>query len=62
MEIYIDNINKFHNKFLNLQNYNYHDKIAIDECDLLYIQKKTPWRYFVRKIKSEYTAFFVYSH
>jgi len=53
MEKYIDNINKFHAKFLNLQNYNHHDKIAIDENDLLYIQNKTPWRYFVRKIKKQ---------
>jgi hypothetical protein len=50
---HIDNINKYHKKFLDLQNLSYHDKIAIDYDDVLHIQKKTPWRYFVRKIKDQ---------
>ena len=49
----IDKINKYHEKFLDLQKFNYNDKIAIDDNDILYIQKKTPWRYIVRKFKKQ---------
>lgn len=49
----IDKINSYHEKFLDLQNFNYNDKIAIDDNDILYIQKKTPWRYIVRKFKKQ---------
>ncbi len=50
---HIDNINKYHNQFNVLQNLSYYDKIAIDDNNILYIQKKTPWRYIVRKIKDQ---------
>jgi hypothetical protein len=53
LEKYIDNINKYHNKFIVLQNISYYDKIAISENDILYQQKKTPWRYIIRKIKKQ---------
>lgn len=49
----IDKINSYHEKFLDLQKFNYNDKIAIDDNDILYIQKKTPWRYIVRKFKKQ---------
>jgi nitroreductase len=49
----IDKINSYHEKFLDLQNFNYNDKIAIDDNDILYIQNKTPWRYIVRKFKKQ---------
>jgi hypothetical protein len=50
---YIDNINKYHNQFTVLQNLSSYDKIAIGENDILYLQKKTPWRYIIRKIKKQ---------
>ncbi len=50
---YIDNINKYHNQFVTLQKLSYHDKIAIDNNNILYAQKKTPWRYFIRKIRNQ---------
>jgi hypothetical protein len=50
---YIDNINRYHNKFIDLQYFSSYDKIAIDDNDILYIQKITPWRYFIRKIKNQ---------
>ena len=53
LEKYIDNINKYHNQFTILQSLSHYDKIAIDDNDILYIQKKTPWRYFIRKIKKQ---------
>ena len=53
LEKYIDNISKYHNQFTILQSLSYYDKIAIDDNNVLYIQKKTPWRYFIRKIKKQ---------
>lgn len=50
---YIENINKYHNQFIVLQNLSYYDKIAINDNNVLYLQKKTPWRYFIRKIKKQ---------
>lgn len=53
LEKYIDNINKYRNQFTVLQNISFYDKIAIGENDILYLQKKTPWRYIIRKIKKQ---------
>jgi hypothetical protein len=53
IEKYIENINKYYNQFIVLQNLSYYDKIAINDNNVLYIQKKTPWRYFIRKIKKQ---------
>ena len=53
IEKYIENINKYHNQFIVLQNISYFDKIAINDNNVLFLQKKTPWRYFIRKIKKQ---------
>ena len=50
---YIDIINDYQKKLLVLQDITYHDKIAINDNNELYIQYKTPWRYIVRKIKNQ---------
>ncbi len=50
---YIDIINDYQKKLLVLQHITYHNKIAINDNNELYIQYKTPWRYIVRKIKNQ---------
>jgi len=40
-------------KFMALSNLGMYDKLAIDNNSNLYIQKIYPWRYFVRKLKSQ---------
>ena len=50
---YIDNINSYQKKFCVLQNLSSYDKIGIDDNDILYIQKKTPWRYINRKMNNQ---------
>jgi hypothetical protein len=50
---YIDIINDYQKKLLVLQYITYHDKIAINDNNELYIQYTTPWRYIVRKIKNQ---------
>jgi hypothetical protein len=52
----IDNLKKqsdiFYNQFSALLNLNKYDKLGIFENNL-YIQKLSPWRYFVRKYKNQ---------
>jgi len=50
---YTDNINSYQKKFCVLQKMSSYDKIGIDDNDMLYIQKKTPWRYIFRKINNQ---------
>lgn len=50
---YIEKINDYHNKLQAIQHTSYHDKLAINSNNELYIQYKTPWRYIVRKIKKQ---------
>ena len=50
---YIDIINDYQKKLLVLQDITYHNKIAINDNNELYIQYTTPWRYIVRKIKNQ---------
>ena len=44
--------NKMYNQFIVLSNLGHYDKLAIDNNNL-YIQKISPWRYFVRKYKNQ---------
>jgi hypothetical protein len=44
--------NKMFNQFIVLSNLGHYDKLAIDNNNL-YIQKISPWRYFVRKYKKQ---------
>lgn len=48
---YIEKINDYHNKLRAIQHISYHDELAINDNNELYIQYKTQWRYIVRKIK-----------
>jgi hypothetical protein len=50
---YIDNINNYQKKFNVLQKISFYDKIYIDDDGMLFIQKKTPWRYINRKMNNQ---------
>lgn len=50
---YIEKINDHHAKLQAMQHISYHDKLAINSNNELYIQYKTPWRYMVRRIKNQ---------
>jgi hypothetical protein len=44
---------EFVDKFIALSDYKQTDKLAINESKQLYIQPKTPWRYFIRKFRCQ---------
>ena len=52
IDVLTNDSNKFYTQFEVLSNLSNYDKLAIDN-NILYIQKISPWRYIVRKFKTQ---------